>query len=226
MQKYQRSQLMNEKIEFDVALSFAEEDRETAHCIAAQLRDDGVKVFYDEFFQCNSWDKILYEYISEIHINRAKYRVMLISENFIKNKWTDHERKRALATIFVQGGDCILPVQLDDTVLPGLSETIKYIDLRNKDISHLVDLISERIREEDESFLEKAYNDLLRPLYKADNKGRTTCSVCGLLWAAEEQYFCVKCRKAFCYKCLTSLKAVNEMGTRFRYRCKCGGRVG
>ena len=41
---------MDDLIEYDVALSFAGEDRAHAEALASSLRDNGARVFYDEFF--------------------------------------------------------------------------------------------------------------------------------------------------------------------------------
>lgn len=42
---------MSEDREFDIALSFAGEDRGYVDQVANQLRDSGVKIFYDFFEQ-------------------------------------------------------------------------------------------------------------------------------------------------------------------------------
>ena len=42
-------------IEFDIALSFAGEDREYVDQVANLLRNAGVKVFYDLFEEANLW---------------------------------------------------------------------------------------------------------------------------------------------------------------------------
>jgi hypothetical protein len=42
---------MSGNLEFDIALSFAGEDRTHAEALAKLLKDRGVRVFYDEFFK-------------------------------------------------------------------------------------------------------------------------------------------------------------------------------
>ena len=58
--------------EFDIALPFAGENREYVDRVANLLRDSGVKVFYDLFEESNLWGKNLYDYLSEIYMNKAR----------------------------------------------------------------------------------------------------------------------------------------------------------
>ena len=57
--------------EFDIALSFASENRDYVDQVANLLRDSGVKVFYDLFEEANLWGKNLYDYLSDIYINTS-----------------------------------------------------------------------------------------------------------------------------------------------------------
>ena len=46
--------------EFDVALSFAGEDREYAEALADLLNSGGYTIFYDKYEQADLWGKDLY----------------------------------------------------------------------------------------------------------------------------------------------------------------------
>jgi len=59
--------MKNNSYEYDVALSFAGEDRAYVEEVANSLNNRGVKVFYDLFEEANLWGKNLYEYLSEIY---------------------------------------------------------------------------------------------------------------------------------------------------------------
>jgi hypothetical protein len=80
-----------EGYEFDVALSFAGEDRAYAELLARMLRDCGVRVFYDEYLQSTLWGKNLYQHLQMIYKDKARYCVVFVSENYIKKNWTKHE---------------------------------------------------------------------------------------------------------------------------------------
>lgn len=115
---------------YDVALSFAGEDRVLAKQIAETLRANGVRVFYDEFYRAELWGKELYEYIQEIYGKRSKYVIIFVSEAYLNKEWTNHERKSALNAAFRRKEDLILPIRLDDTELPGLHQSIGYLDAK------------------------------------------------------------------------------------------------
>ena len=53
--------------QFDVALSFAGEDRAYAGEIAERLRSHGVQVFYDQYEQATLWGKDLYEHLDYVY---------------------------------------------------------------------------------------------------------------------------------------------------------------
>ena len=61
------------RYEFEVALSFADEDRAHASKLANILRRRGVKVFFDEYEKHTLWGKNLYIHLSEIYQNKARY---------------------------------------------------------------------------------------------------------------------------------------------------------
>ena len=66
------------RFDYDVALSFAGEDREYVDCVATALKAFGVNVFYDRFEEASLWGKNLYTHLSEVYTQRARYTVMFI----------------------------------------------------------------------------------------------------------------------------------------------------
>lgn len=120
---------MSKKPDFDVALSFAGENRAYVDRVANRLIQSGIKVFYDKFEQVDLWGKDLYVHLSEIYQERARYTVMFISKNYGEKLWTNHERKAAQARAFRAAQEYILPARFDDTEIPGVLSTIGYISL-------------------------------------------------------------------------------------------------
>ncbi|MDF5708045.1 MAG: TIR domain-containing protein [Nostoc sp. S4] len=120
---------MNKK--YDVALSFASENREYVRAVAVALQNSGIKVFYDEFQQVTLWGKNLYVHLDEIYRNEAHFCVIFISEHYLKKTWTNHERESAQARAFKTKEEYILPARFDKTEIPGLLSTVSYIDLQN-----------------------------------------------------------------------------------------------
>ena len=123
---------MTRQVEFDIALSFAGEDRNYVDQVANILKSKGISVFYDKFEEANLWGKNLYDYLSDIYRNKALYTVMFISENYNKKLWTNHERQAMQSRAFQENQEYVLPARFDGTEIPGLLPTIGYIPLADK----------------------------------------------------------------------------------------------
>lgn len=134
-----------ENHEFDVALSFAGEDRDHADALAKLLRDHEVRVFYDQFFKATLWGKDLFEHLQRIYKDRAKYCVVFVSRFYLEKHWTKHELQQAQARTFQQDREYILPLRLDDTVLPGVNSTIGYIDIKTTTIAEVAGLLLQKL---------------------------------------------------------------------------------
>jgi hypothetical protein len=134
-------EIKEESFKYDVAISFAGEDRQVAEEIANALVARNVRVFYDQFEKSSLWGKDLFTHLAEVYGNTSRYCLMLVSEHYVSKEWTNHERKSAQDRSVGQRIEYILPVRLDDAIVPGLHTTIGFIDLRTTSINELVDLI-------------------------------------------------------------------------------------
>jgi hypothetical protein len=112
---------------YDVALSYAGEDRDKSEALASSLRRRDIKVFYDKYEKATLWGKNLYDYLSDLYQNKARYCVMLLSQYYAAKVWTNLERQAAQARAFQEHQEYILPVRLDDTEIPGLLPTVSYL---------------------------------------------------------------------------------------------------
>ncbi|MFS1523786.1 TIR domain-containing protein [Microbulbifer sp. 2304DJ12-6] len=136
---------MSNTKEFEIALSFAGEDREYVDQVANLLRDSGVKVFYDLFEEANLWGKNLYDYLTEIYRNKALYTIMFISDNYSEKLWANHERQAMQARAFQENQEYILPVRFDETPIPGILPTTGYIDISSKSPEEFVKIIHRKL---------------------------------------------------------------------------------
>lgn len=60
--------------------------------------------------------------------------------------WTNHERQAAQERAFEEkGGEYILPIRIDETVIPGLPKTIGYIDI-DEGIDRICELLVAKVR--------------------------------------------------------------------------------
>lgn len=127
----------NTSYKYEFAISFAGEDRPAARKLSDMLIENGVRVFYDKDEGANLLATDLYLELQKKYKNDAKYCVILVSKNYIKKKWTRHELHNALARSLNQSGGYIIPVLIDETVVPGINETIGFYDLRKGSIRDL-----------------------------------------------------------------------------------------
>ncbi|MGJ1334203.1 TIR domain-containing protein [Sphingobacterium siyangense] len=136
---------MDRKVEFDIAFSFAGEDREYVEQVYMLLNKKGVSVFYDYAEEANLWGKNLYDYLSDVYRNKALYTVMFISEHYRKKLWTNHEREAMQSRAFQESREYILPARFDETDIPGLLPTVGYISLINKSPAEFSELILRKL---------------------------------------------------------------------------------
>jgi hypothetical protein len=116
--------------EFDIAVSFAGEDRELVRQVVGRLKAAGISVFYDNDHQADIWGEDLTEYLDRVYRVKARYVMMFISRFYADKMWTTHERRSALARAVEQIGAYVLPVRLDSTPIDGLRPTVGYLDAR------------------------------------------------------------------------------------------------
>jgi hypothetical protein len=135
----------DQAFEYDVALSFAGEDRAYVHDIANRLRTHNVRVFYDEYAAVEIWGADLVELLDEVYRRKARFVIAFISANYVSKPWTKHERRSALARALVEHEPYFLPVRLDDSELSGLRPTVGYVDARSKTPDQLVQLILQKL---------------------------------------------------------------------------------
>lgn len=131
--------------EYDVAISFAGEQRAEAEAIAGCLRDAGINVFYDRYEQANLWGKDLYEHLSDIYHKKARYCLMLVSADYAAKVWPTHERRSAQARALGQKGEYILPVRFDETEIPGLPSTVGYLWFSERGAEGICTLLRQKL---------------------------------------------------------------------------------
>lgn len=113
--------------------------------MADTLRANGVRVFFDEYEEVGLWGKDLYEHLDDVYKNAARYCVIFASGNYAKKVWTSHERRSAQERALKENREYILPARFDSTPIPGLRETVGYINLRNHSPSSFAEIIRTKI---------------------------------------------------------------------------------
>lgn len=113
--------------EYDVALSFAGEDRSFVEDCAEILRSLNINVFYDNYEKEILLGKNLYSYLADIYQNRARFAVVFVSKSYKEKRWTKHELEYITARKFTQTEEYLLPVKLDETEINEIPLTTGYI---------------------------------------------------------------------------------------------------
>ena len=138
------------KYNFDVALSFAGEDRSYVEHIFRLLKNRQVRVFYD-YENCSElWGADLPEKLDEIYRTDTKFCMVFGSKHYPDKKWTKLEKKSYKAAQIETGRyDYILPILLDDTEIPGILKTQGYLDARKLSPEEIVDAFIAKLDEFD-----------------------------------------------------------------------------
>lgn len=136
---------MREDARYDVALSFAGEERPYVEAVADALRNAGVKVFYDDYEKVTLWGKDLYSHLDYVYRKASRYCVLFVSESYARKVWTNHERQSAQARALEENLEYVLPTRFDATELPGLRPTIGYLDLTAIAAVDLAKMVQEKL---------------------------------------------------------------------------------
>lgn len=137
----------SDRFEYDVALSFVSEDKALAEQLANLLTAKNIKVFQDEHRTAELLEQGVVLHIAELYRVRARYCILLISQHYPLKKWTDAERTSAREHALRDADEYILPIRLDDTKVPGISEATGYRDLREHSMESIVDLLAGKLAE-------------------------------------------------------------------------------
>jgi hypothetical protein len=116
----------NEDFEFEVALSFAGENRELASFIADSLTTLDVPVFYDEMFEANFLGKAWSQQFKEIFAEKSRFVVCILDKYHLSKLWPTFEREHFVPRI---ADESVIPIFLDDSKFPGIPQDIVGIKL-------------------------------------------------------------------------------------------------
>ncbi len=154
---------------YDIALSFAGEDRDYVEQVAKFLSANDVRVFYDKFEEADLWGKDLGIHFEFVYSRSAKYCIPFISTNYDKKIWTNYEIRNAISRAIDTKEDYILPARFDDTKIEGLRNTIAFIDLRNYTPEQFAQLILKKLEKESNAPLIQKVQDKVAEIYLSQN---------------------------------------------------------
>lgn len=130
---------------WDVALSFAGEDREIVKRFTELVNANGYTVFYDFDLQYQLWGENLRRKLSEVYKYEAQYMVIFLSKDYPEKDWTQFEFEIGKEASGKRTGTYLLPLIINDTHIVGLSRDIGYFDLRTNTIENAVQALIDKI---------------------------------------------------------------------------------
>lgn len=130
---------------YEVALSFAGEQREYVSAVNDHLKARGVKTFYDFDHGVVLWGKNHTEELPRIFTEESRLVVMFVSEHYVDKQWPRHERRAILTEQTRRDGGYLLPVRFDATDVPGLDSAWHYLEASEFDPKRLADAICQQL---------------------------------------------------------------------------------
>lgn len=132
--------------EFDVAISFAGENRELARKFSEKLELFDVSVFFDELYESNLLGKALSKQFTRIFNEDSRFVLCFLDANHHDKIWPTFERETFRARL---KDEAIIPVYLDNTRFLGIPEDLYGFDMKSEytedDIDNHVIKLVERI---------------------------------------------------------------------------------
>lgn len=139
---------MDTNYKYDVALSFAGEQRKYVEEVAYYLKEHDIKVFYDYFERVKLWGQDLVTKLETIYSYESMYCAIFISSDYIKKDWTCHECAAAAQRMLknrTKNVEYILPIKFDSTKVPGILETTAYVDANTFSPEDIGRMIREKV---------------------------------------------------------------------------------
>jgi hypothetical protein len=131
--------------EYDVAVSFADEDRPYVDQVVRVLRRRGVRVFTDDPMSVDMWGKDRVTELDDVYRHRSRFVLVFVSAAYVRDRWTRHGLRSAMARALEERSEYVLPARFDDTDVPGLPGTIRHVDCRLVTSRQVADMLCAKL---------------------------------------------------------------------------------
>ena len=136
---------MTDEFEYDVALSFAGEDRDTADQLTQLLRQNHVTVFHDEYTPDQTWGNDFINHVVNLYNRKAAYCVLLISQHYPLHRWSEEDRLATQERALRDANEYIILLPIDDTEVVGVADAPGYVNIRQQTLESVADLLKEKL---------------------------------------------------------------------------------
>lgn len=143
----QRINLRVPEYDYDVAVSFAGEDRSTVLELVRFLEDRGLLVFYDFDQQAQLWGKDLRKVLADVYANRAKYMLVCLSEHYPEKDWPTFEFEVGKEAADKRTEEYLLPLVFSEEVpkMVGLPSTVAHLSLKTMTAEQVADALADKV---------------------------------------------------------------------------------
>lgn len=107
--------------QFDIAISFAGENRDLAELISSQLSELDISVFYDRNYEDNYLGSPWSGHFKDIFLEKSRLVVALLDKHHKSKVWPTFERDCFIERV---GSGEVIPIRLDDTKFPGIPDDL------------------------------------------------------------------------------------------------------
>ena len=133
--------------EYDVAVSFAGNDRPVVERLVEVLQDHNLRVFYDFEQQADLWGKDLRRELAHLYGQRAQFMIVCLSDDYPERDWTTFEYEIGRDAASKRTEDYLLPliVGANRPPITGLPTTVGFISLHDRSMEEVADLVLQKL---------------------------------------------------------------------------------
>lgn len=157
--------------QYDVAISFAEEDAPVAQCISEALKKQGLKPYFYKDERAEQWGENLFNIVINRYKESALFALILISEHYQQKWWTGIELQ-IVQTVLKRGENAyLLPLRLDNTSLDGLGNNTLFVTWDNNP-QEIASLLKKKVQGAKKAIEEEktAASSPTKPVYNIKQK--------------------------------------------------------
>ncbi|WP_285104018.1 TIR domain-containing protein [Promicromonospora sp. MEB111] len=134
------------RYEYDVAVSFAGNDRSVVQKFVEMLEERDLKVFYDFNQQAELWGKDLRRGLARIYGEQAQFMVICLSDDYPERDWTTFEYEVGRNAASKRTEDYLLPLIVGNRPpITGLPATYGFLSLQDQPMEKVADLLLEKL---------------------------------------------------------------------------------
>ena len=182
--------------EFDIAISFAGEQRSIAEKVEKLIGSAGIRCYYDRKYAVESWGEDVAPYFADAFRNRARHYLVLWSKEYSVKQWPRFELSQAiLRAINERHYSYILPVPLDATPRPIELDGLIWLPVRDWTADAIAKLVMEKLRLPAPNQRAPVTRDSPRELGRQASAGEVKPDAKAEDWAAAEKTPRFLCRQ-------------------------------